>query len=235
MGTPKYFSYYPNLEYPIRMNRAGVTDNIKIKDYFHHLKIQDNLYANETFYETYTIENGERPDQVSYKMYGDEQYYWIVLQVAGVVDVFQDWPLSSYELDEYVLRKYGSYQEAGATHHYETIEIYDGDGNLIQPGRGGPGPDRGGRAQNGLEVSADYSITYPETPESDVLITRSGFEGRLPACTPISNRQYEFDLNQDKSQIYVLQPKYIADYVREVKLYADKISDTNTELSIGDY
>ena len=136
--------------------------------------------------------------------------YWVILQVNEIIDVHNQWPLSSYELDDYILRKYGSYEKAGEAHHYETIETYDDEGNLILPGRAGPGPDRGGLAQSGLRVHPNYIFTYPTYPGSPTRVTLQGYEGPAPACTEITNRQYEYDLNEDKSQIWILQQNYLA-------------------------
>ena len=234
MAAPNYFSKFPNLKYPIRMDRAGNTDNINIKDYFHLLKMRDSVFAEDTMYDKYYIQNGERPDQVAQKMYSNPGYYWVILQVNEIIDVFQQWPLSSYELDAYILKKYGTYEKAAEPHHYETIRTLDDDGNLVLPGRGGPGPDRGGLAQSGLRVPPNYTFTYPSFPGSPTKYTLSGYEGPAPSCTEITNRQYEYDMNEDKSQIWVLQQKYLPDFVREVEKYAKKISDLDTELSFSD-
>ena len=234
MENPTYFSKFPNLKYPIRMNRAGVTENINIKDYFHLLKLRDDVFNEDTMYDKYYIKNGERPDQVSHYVYNNPKYYWVILQVNEIIDVHNQWPLSSYELDEHILKKYGSYERAAEAHHYETIETYDDDGNLILPGRGGPGPDRGGLAQSGLRVPSNYTFTYPSYPGSNTKITLSGYEGVAPACTEITTRQYEYDINEDKSQVWILQQKYLPEYIREVEKYAKKISDLDTELSFSD-
>jgi len=234
MAFPNYFSKFPDLKYPIRMNRAGVTENVNIKDHFHLLKMRETVFAQDNLYDKYYIKNGQRPDQVSRELYGNSEYYWIILQVNEIIDVYNQWPLSSYELDAYILKKYGSYEKAAEPHHYETIETYDEDGNLVLPGRGGPGPDRGGLAQSGLHVPPNYTFSYPSFPGSPTTITLSGFEGVTPSCTEITNRQYEYDLNEDKSQIWVLQQKYLVDFVAEVDRYAKKISDIDTELGFSD-
>lgn len=235
MATPTYFSNFPNIDYAIRMNKAGVIDRIKIKDYFHLLKVRDDISPNKTLYTPYYIKNGERPDQISYDFYGDEQYYWIILQINEITDYFSEWPLSQYELDEYIIKKYGSISASQEVRHYETVEIYDKDRNLILPGRGTPGPDRGGLAKKGLVVPPDYSITYPDRPDSEVYITRSGFTGTTAACTPITYQQYEYDLNEDKSQIFILQKKYIKDYIREVNRYSKDLPDLMSDSDVSDF
>ena len=80
---------------------------------------RDDIRAEKTIYSPYIIKNGERPDQISYKEYGDEQYYWIILQINEITDYYNEWPLSQYELDEYITKKYGVVG-ADEVRHYET-------------------------------------------------------------------------------------------------------------------
>ena len=230
MASPTYFSQFPNIEYTVFMNKAGVKENINIKDYFHLLRMRDNIYKEDTLYTPYYINNGERPDQISYNEYGDEQYYWILLQINDIVDYYAEWPLSMTELDEYITKKYGV--EADAVHHYETIEVKDRDGNLLLKGRGAPTQERGGLARNGLIVSPDFEFTYPTYPGSPSYKTVKGPDGPSPSCTPISNRQYEYDVNEDKSQIYILNKRYIKDYIRDIKKYVGDLGPMRSEQAI---
>ena len=235
MAYPDYFSRFPNIKYPYRINRAGILDTFTIKDYFHLLKVREDILATDTIYSPMTIRNGERPDQLSYRLYGNEAFYWIILQINEIVDVHNEWPLGPYELDEYILKKYGSIEKSNEVHHYETIETLDKEGNLVLPGRGGDTPiDRGGLAQSGLVVPENFTFTYRPWPGRQVSTTLSGSTGPLPACSPVTNRQYEYDINEDKSQIFVLQEKYLPEYLREVSEYAELISDIDATIEVSD-
>ena len=131
MAYPDYFSRFPNIKYPYRINRAGILDTFTIKDYFHLLKVREDILATDTIYSPMTIRNGERPDQLSYRLYGNEAFYWIILQINEIVDVHNEWPLGPYELDEYILKKYGSIEKSNEVHHYETIETFDKEGQSV--------------------------------------------------------------------------------------------------------
>lgn len=234
MTTPRYFSQFPNINYGVSMNRSGVIDFIQIKDFFNHLILRDFEFSRRTILSPYMIKNGERPDQISYEQYGDEQYYWLILHINEVVDFYNEWPMSQYNLDRYITDKYGTIGGEDV-HHYETLEVKDTKGNVLLPGRGGPGPDRGGLGKSGLVVSEDYTFTYPSEPGSNFYITKSGSVGTNAACTPITNRQYEYDLNEDKSQIWLLDGKYISDIEREISKYSGKLTNLNSELDVSDY
>jgi len=41
-------------------------------------------------------------------------------------------------------------------------------------------------------------------------------------------------VNEDKSQIFVLQNKYLSQYLQEVSRYAAKISDLDANLEVSD-
>ena len=71
MSTPKYFQYFPNIQYATSINKAGVPSFVSIKDYFHLLTVRDDIYREETLYTKYNIQDGERPDEISYKVYGE--------------------------------------------------------------------------------------------------------------------------------------------------------------------
>jgi len=203
MSTPKYFSNFPNIRYAVSANKAGIVTHIDIKDYFNLLKIRDDIYREETMYAPYTIHNGQRPEQISQAVYGDEQFYWIILQVNNIVNYYQEWPLSELELTEFVYEKYGGAIGAAEIHHWQTIETYDQSTppNLVLPGQ--------------LEVPSNFKFSYPAESGSNTTLTSFPYS--------VTNFDYERDLNEKKSQINILEKKYIYDYEREVRKYAENL------------
>ena len=208
MSTPHYFKSFPNLDYTIAANRAGIPTTIQIKDYFHLLRIRDDIFKNDTLYYQYVVKNGERPDQVSYKEYGQEGWYWIVLQTNDIVDYYNEWPLSFQELEKFILKKYGSYEKAGEPHHWETEDTFNEDGNLVLHG--------------GLEVSKDFYYEYP------MIAGGSLFKTAFPV--PVSNREHEERLNEKKSHINLIQQKYIPDIIRDINNYSTNLKVEGSKL-----
>lgn len=200
MAKPQYFSYLPNLEYTVALDKAGNQTRLDIKDYFHLLKVREDIFKEETIYEPYFVKNGARPEQVSYDVYGDERYYWVILQANDIVDYYNEWPLSSYELDEYIKDKYG-FPQSEDVHHWETREVKDLEGNIFLP--------------SGLHVSEDYVFTYPDIPGSTNFLTSRPVS--------VSYRQYEYDLNLKKSQINIVKRDQIIRYEAEVRNYGKAI------------
>ena len=55
MSTPRYFSNFPNIQYALKVNKAGQPKFINIKDYFHLLTPRDDIFREETLYNKYII------------------------------------------------------------------------------------------------------------------------------------------------------------------------------------
>ncbi len=214
MSKPTYFRDFPNLDYAVSANAAGQPNYIKIKDYFHLLTVRDDIFREDTLYSPYTIKNGERPDQISYEIYNDEQFYWVILQINNIVDFYTQWPLSENELTQFVHEKYGGAAGAEATHHWETFETFDQSSppNKVLPG--------------GLIVPENFVFDYRAEPGVNVILTTRPFS--------VTNYEYERVVNENKSQIYILDPKYIYDYQREVKNYAKRLTPGVSYLDISE-
>lgn len=213
MAFPKYFKKFPNIDYALSINKAGRTSNVSIKDYFHLMKIADMSFKDTTLFYTYHVQNGERPEQVSFKEYGDEQYYWVVLQTNEIVDFYSDWPLSDYEFDKFVTKKYGSDDVLYATHHYETRETKDGEGTVVLPG--------------GIKVDENYIFTYPFIPGDTTYRTAISYS--------VSNYEYERRLNEAKAEIILIDEKYLYNYVDEYTDYINSLSLLSSGMDIADY
>ena len=214
MATPKYFSNFPNLQYATSINKAGIPNYINIKDYFHLLTPRDDIYREETLYTEYIVKNGERPDQIAYNEYGDEQYYWIILQINEIIDFYNEWPLSQNELTDFVFNKYGGDLGSAQIHHWETVETFDDDSppNLVLPG--------------GLVVDSTFRYSYPQIPG------QSTYETSFPIS--VTNRQYEEGLNDKKSSIFILQKKYVYDYARDFQNYGLNLKRQESFTNISD-
>lgn len=211
MGKPQYFSHFPNIDYTTQINKAGAQKKIKIKDYFHLMELKMDMVQEATNFYTYTIQNGERPEVVAYNEYGDERYYWIVLQVNSIVDYYNQWPLSQHEFDKYMTRKYVTDQKMNEIHHWETQEVLGSSGEVL--------------LQKGIEVDENYIFTYQPDPDEFIYLTS------LPYG--VTNYKYESDKNEEKSEIMLLDSKFIYRYENEVIRYTDVIKKEGLESSLS--
>ena len=68
---------------------------------------------------------------IAEELYGDPTLDYIIILVAGIINVNHEWPLQDYQVYDFALEKYGSETEMNANHHYETFEIRDDKNRLI--------------------------------------------------------------------------------------------------------
>ena len=78
-----------------------------IKNLTAKAKISDALINNAGFYETVEIQDGERPDHLSQRLYGTGQYHWTFLLLnPQIKNIWDDWPMKHGQLVEYCINKY---------------------------------------------------------------------------------------------------------------------------------
>jgi hypothetical protein len=57
----------------------------------------DQIADDASFYEKYEIKDGERPDALSYRLYGTSEYYWMFYLLNENIRR-QGWPLTLQEI-----------------------------------------------------------------------------------------------------------------------------------------
>ena len=192
-----YFREIPNIRYPSFLKeKTSSFDYVEAKNLFRRTKLRDDLQNNFTLFEKYVIPGEARPDNVAEDLYGSDELDWVVLISAGIINVRNEWPLSSNDLYEFALDKYGT--DLNATRFYETREIRDSNNRLIMP--------------KGNVVDSNYSITFYDSGTS-LNVTKSGTSAR----TGISNFIYETRLNEDKRNIYVLKSGYLQQFLNDFR------------------
>lgn len=107
----EYFSKFPKIEY----NDALIQDITARVDFLK--KIKNNV----SVFQYFTIPDGQRPEDIAHKLYGDPTLYWIILYLNDIVNPYTDWPLSEEQLLEAIKTKYGV-ENVYADHHYVTTE-----------------------------------------------------------------------------------------------------------------
>jgi hypothetical protein len=134
MPTP-YFSQVPNFDYVSRdLEKNSLGDYTTVKNLFRRAKIRDDIFQSIYYFTRYTIVGDERPDNVAEKIYGDPTLDWIVLLSNNIQNVYDGWPKTQLSFDNYLLQKYGSYENISNIHHYETVEKKTRDGYIIVEG-----------------------------------------------------------------------------------------------------
>jgi hypothetical protein len=79
-----------------------------------------------SLYYTYTIQDGDTPEMIAAKYYGDSYRYWIVLFTNQMLDPQWNWPLNRNAFENYVKEKYSEVNAHTVIHHCEkTIKQFN--------------------------------------------------------------------------------------------------------------
>ena len=70
-------------------------------------------------YDTYDVKEGETPEMIAHKLYGDTELHWIILLVNDITDRYHQWPMSGGQFLDYINDKYS---QSRWIHHYETTQ-----------------------------------------------------------------------------------------------------------------
>ena len=186
-----YFRELPNLRYPSFLpNKTSSLDYVEVKNIFRRAKLRDDLQNNFTIFNKYEIPMEARPDTVAEDLYGSSQFDWVVLTVAGILNVRNEWPLSNRDLYDYSLDKYG--ESLNSVKFFETTEVKDTNGRMILP--------------KGKAVDSNFTIPKPGEPTAT-----------LSPIVGISNYEYESRLNEEKRSIFVLREEYIQEFLNDMR------------------
>ena len=182
-----YFSQIPNFEYISRLPDAKISDYIPVKNIFKKGKLREDIFQDLSVFTKYKIIGEDRPDNVAFKFYGDANLHWLVLTSNNIINVYEEWPMTQFNFENYLLEKYVTYEKINEVHHHETTEVKNTLGAIIVPA--------------GLQVDSDFSISFFD----DEI-------GTMTTVTPVisvTNYEYEDNLQTDRRNIFLVKPRFV--------------------------
>ena len=120
-----YFRYFNKIGYDVR----GVKNNVNvdvITNILERVRLKLNFIQHQAFFAQHFIIDGETPEFLAYKYYGNTELHWIILYSQQATNPYYDWPLTYFDLKKFVDKKYGV-ANINAIHHYEDADGYEVD------------------------------------------------------------------------------------------------------------
>lgn len=99
-----YFSNMPTIQYPTLVD--GKVKFVNSRNILVRAKIIDYIKNSHAGYLSYTIRDGERPETLANRIYGQADLHWLILLFNEIIDPMFEWPLSEQQLLSAVERKY---------------------------------------------------------------------------------------------------------------------------------
>jgi hypothetical protein len=236
----KYFNYFPKTFYNTdqKKNSVDVVTNIIARFSFN-----SQLKQNSSAFYQYDIKDGDTPEIIAHKYYGNAERHWIVLLFNDIVDAQFDWPMQYDVFNNYVDEKYRpriantafssglswARSQTNIHSYYVTNKkVYSINTEFEEK----------------IEVDED---TYDQTVEKvltytqdldnisvDILDSSTGITTKLRVDEPtlfnldicqtevitkstMTYYEYEQDLNESKRKINLLKPEFVPEVEKEFK------------------
>jgi len=111
-----YFNKFPLMSYDIKGNKVRKL----LPDILRRVKLRATIKSGGMLFEKYDVKEGEKPEDIAFKWFGDAELHWVILMTNNVTDRYYDWPLNQVQFAEFITDKYGD--NVDAVHHYEVTK-----------------------------------------------------------------------------------------------------------------
>ncbi len=190
----KYFESTPRISVTDKYGNSVIYRNIMAR-----LSIIPAVLKNPLLYYEYDVQEGDTPEIVAYKYYGDVNRYWIVLFSNQMMDPQWDWPLDYRNLVSYIEDKY---ENPEGIHSYQKVITLT---NLL---------DNITTVNTYTISQAEYNSTIEETKTFEM---SSGDVIYQVEKKSLSNYEYEVELNDTKRSIKLLNRDYASQLEQEFR------------------
>ncbi len=112
-----YFQKFPLMAYSVNND-----DQYKlVRNLLKRVKLRAGLKSGLFLFDKYDVIEGEKPEDVAFKLYGDADFHWVILMTNDIKDRFYDWPMTQPQFHQFIEDKYGV-GESDGIHHYEVAQ-----------------------------------------------------------------------------------------------------------------
>lgn len=184
---PRYFRYYPDVKHSGKF----------LVDITKRSKFIQKLFSDPTIFLPFTINEGERAEDIAYLYYEDVNLVWLLYLANEIIDPYKQWPMTQRNFLKYLIEKYRT--ESGAStdqgvlnwtqntiKHYYLIE--DGETTISKESYD---KSVGANSLDSTFVSGDWqSVSYYD---------------------------YEDEINENNRHILVIDRRYAEQIERELK------------------
>lgn len=203
-----YFNTLPKVLTPDQNGNYILMSNILTR-----ATLIEELQDNPMLFYKYNIQDGDTPEIISEKYYGDPYKYWIVLYSNQIMDPVWDWPLNYQQFLDYINNKYATEAEDAGKTPYEytntTVHAYE---KVITT------------TDSYSEVSTEKIVPLDEDSYNSFVETNNTYT--LPSGLTCSVRvtkrsvslyDYEFNLNEAKREIKIMNNNYVNQMEEQLK------------------
>lgn len=224
------FKNFPEIQYTLSTGKI-----VTIKDFFRKSKIEQESVNSVISYTFYEIQDGERPDVVADRLYGDSDLHWTFFLVNDMDNYYQ-WYKDQTTFENQLKEMYPEYwlianrstdivSKDNKWLLGEIIETSQQSGNVIsvQPTFNRIGVAGGTWNVNdvvtGKVSGKSFTVSSVQNgPDGiDHYVNSEGVKRNTPTTgfTPVTYYTHDYEVNETNRKIKVIRPEYIRRVVSE--------------------
>lgn len=207
-----YFSNFPKTIYNNDSSKNNVDTVTNILSKF---SFEPSFKNNSVVYYEYAITDGETPEMLAHKFYGDPEKHWILLSLNDIYNPLEDWPIEQRSLNRMIDLKYESQADTAntgntgtqwaRTHTYEyfktEIQTNIKTGNKVETII----KLDANTYANVITSSSNYTLKDGSTIKIDIIKNTKTF------------LEYEDETNEAKRKIKILKLEFVGVVEQEMK------------------
>ena len=110
-----YFQNFPLIPY----DSVGNGQYKLVTNLLKRVALRAKVRTNTLLFDTYNVLEGQTPEMIADKLYGDPNLHWIVMYVNNITDRYHQWPLTTPQFLAFLNDKYSN---PDGIHHYEITQ-----------------------------------------------------------------------------------------------------------------
>jgi len=118
----KFFNKIPKIGYNFIRSFGATPEYVTVTNVLFRVGVVRSVMSGGGSYYEYIIKEGETPELLADKIYGDPEAHWFIIYANDILDPQFDWPLDPRAFYNHITDKYGSIEAAQTTyHHWEKV------------------------------------------------------------------------------------------------------------------
>lgn len=219
-----FFRNFPKTLYTFDLFGSSPT---AVTNIFSRFSFNSAVLNNALAFYRYQVVDGDTPEIVAEKQYGDPTLHWVICLTNNLIDPHFDFPLTQDALERKIIKQYGYSSIANAyseIHHYElevTKKLSEVDGPTTQL------TENNIVTLNQYDHSSNTIVLKPlGTTTEDITFRANNADANSAIVAtlnikstykPVYVYDYETNLNEAKRQIKILKPEYISAITLELE------------------
>jgi len=196
---------YFNLTLPLAVYRNQIVPNILTR-----IKLANDTFNATEIYHPFIIPEGDRPDTIAELYYDDPELDWMIYLANNITNIKDEWPLDSDTFEKVMVSTYPTNLHS-VKNYYIDISI----------------PDISQNQYNNLQTDSkkywlwNYNLNVYSINNKIVEITPDTFNSmnvkEKVYWKPLTNYDYEFDKNEKKRVIRLIDKRYKDQVIEQIK------------------